>query len=316
MTEMKTTPDRNDASSARQRREIIGTRTEQAIADLLNQLAQPGSSLLPTLTLMSRFRRYSLSNQLLILAQCPHATDVRGYRAWQRAGRQVRKGEHGIAIWAPIARRPDAASNAIATRPTLLVPGDTHPTNATPVETDADSRPRFRIAYLWDISSCEPVPTKASPATVPSILATSALPDTTAAHLATLTAVIAPRFPIAVLPLRSSLYGYTDGQSITLNAHHDIATRCATLVHEYTHACLHFAAERPDLTTRETEAEGVAFIVCQALGIPVPTSIDYIRAYRGTPTTLRDSLIRIRELANALLQALLPRDGAVSAEPD
>lgn len=44
------------------------------------------------------FHRYSFSNLLLILAQCPEATQVAGYRAWQAKGRQVRKGETGIRI--------------------------------------------------------------------------------------------------------------------------------------------------------------------------------------------------------------------------
>src|SRR6266516_1776554 len=44
------------------------------------------------------FRAYSVNNLLLIAAQCPHATRVAGYRAWQKIGRQVRKGEKAIKI--------------------------------------------------------------------------------------------------------------------------------------------------------------------------------------------------------------------------
>jgi antirestriction protein ArdC len=39
-----------------------------------------------------------VNNLLLIAAQCPHATRVTGYRAWQKLGRQVRKGERAIKI--------------------------------------------------------------------------------------------------------------------------------------------------------------------------------------------------------------------------
>lgn len=69
------------------------------------------------LTVASRFHRYSANNVLLILAQRPDATRVAGYRAWQRLGRQVRKGERGIAILAPCVQRArpvddhDAAEN-------------------------------------------------------------------------------------------------------------------------------------------------------------------------------------------------------------
>jgi hypothetical protein len=47
----------------------------------------------------------SLGNTLLIAAQCPDATCVAGNAAWRTAGRQVRKGERGIVILAPLIRR-------------------------------------------------------------------------------------------------------------------------------------------------------------------------------------------------------------------
>ena len=49
-----------------------------------------------------------LGNLLLIGAQAPQATRVAGYRSWQSVGRQVRKGERGIAILAPCTYRPKA----------------------------------------------------------------------------------------------------------------------------------------------------------------------------------------------------------------
>jgi antirestriction protein ArdC len=50
----------------------------------------------------SRFHRYSMGNTLLIAAQCPDASQVAGYKSWQKLGRQVRKGEKAIRILAPI----------------------------------------------------------------------------------------------------------------------------------------------------------------------------------------------------------------------
>ena len=48
--------------------------------------------------------RYSIYNQLLIAHQMDEATRVAGYRAWQREGRQVKKGEKAIYIFAPLKR--------------------------------------------------------------------------------------------------------------------------------------------------------------------------------------------------------------------
>jgi hypothetical protein len=56
------------------------------------------------LAFAARFHRYSANNSLLILVQRPNATRVAGYRTWQRLGRQVRRGEEGLKILAPILR--------------------------------------------------------------------------------------------------------------------------------------------------------------------------------------------------------------------
>ena len=50
----------------------------------------------------SRFHQYSPANVLLILSQKPDATRVAGYKTWQSLGRQVKKGERGIGIFAPV----------------------------------------------------------------------------------------------------------------------------------------------------------------------------------------------------------------------
>ena len=54
------------------------------------------------LSAMSRFRRYSWGNVLLIASQRPTATHVAGYHMWNQLGRSVKKGEKGIMIFAPM----------------------------------------------------------------------------------------------------------------------------------------------------------------------------------------------------------------------
>jgi antirestriction protein ArdC len=54
---------------------------------------------------LAGLQRYSPLNQLLILSQCPHATDTAGYVGWQERGYQVRKGEKAIYIVAPHEKR-------------------------------------------------------------------------------------------------------------------------------------------------------------------------------------------------------------------
>ena len=56
---------------------------------------------------MSRFHNYSWNNQLLIMMQRPDATHVAGFNGWKDLGRWVKKGETGIAIFAPSFRAAD-----------------------------------------------------------------------------------------------------------------------------------------------------------------------------------------------------------------
>ena len=56
---------------------------------------------------MSRFYNYSWNNQLLIMMQRPDASRVAGFNAWKDLGRWVKKGETGIAIFAPSFRAAD-----------------------------------------------------------------------------------------------------------------------------------------------------------------------------------------------------------------
>src|SRR5437660_7609570 len=61
------------------------------------------------LAFAARFHSYSFGNCLLIAYQRPDATYVAGFHKWLALGRHVRRGEHGIAILAPIvARKHDA----------------------------------------------------------------------------------------------------------------------------------------------------------------------------------------------------------------
>jgi antirestriction protein ArdC len=89
------------------------TAPEQRHRQLLEQLHAEAETLRTTagwqrwLKVASRFRKYSLNNQLLIAMQRPEATRVAGYKAWQELGRHVNKGERGIAILAPLTRRVD-----------------------------------------------------------------------------------------------------------------------------------------------------------------------------------------------------------------
>jgi hypothetical protein len=78
--------DRNPNETARR---IAEGALNRLIADLT---AGRSEALMTALTAMSRFRRYSWQNALLIQAQRPDATEVAGIHTWHDLGRAVKAG--------------------------------------------------------------------------------------------------------------------------------------------------------------------------------------------------------------------------------
>lgn len=59
-------------------------------------------------------RPLSAKNTMLAVLQCGTATVVGGFRQWIKAGRCVRKGEHGIYIWIPTSGRAPSPTDQAA----------------------------------------------------------------------------------------------------------------------------------------------------------------------------------------------------------
>jgi len=79
------------------------SRTRELLEQLKEGISQVKSSeeFQSFLRAMSMFHQYSFHNCMLIAMQRPDATRVAGYRTWEKLGRYVKKGEHGIGIFAP-----------------------------------------------------------------------------------------------------------------------------------------------------------------------------------------------------------------------
>src|ERR1700730_11194754 len=88
--------------------ETVRKMSEDALSRLPAELQAGRSAPLTNyLAAMSRFRRHSWSNVLLIAAQRPEATRVAGIHAWNDLGRSVKQGERGIMIFAPVALKQE-----------------------------------------------------------------------------------------------------------------------------------------------------------------------------------------------------------------
>jgi len=64
----------------------------------------------------------------------------------------------------------------------------------------------------------------------------------------------------------------------------------------------------------KTEAEAVAFVVCQAIGLETGTaSADYIQLWRGDADLLHESLEAVQQTAAVILGGIAPEPAAVAA---
>jgi len=84
-------------------------------------------------------RALSMFNTCLLLSQFECVTVVGGFNQWKSAGRAVRKGERGLAIWIPIKRAEDPNKQ-----------------EGEMSSADLDS-PRFTLATVFDVSQTEEI---------------------------------------------------------------------------------------------------------------------------------------------------------------
>jgi len=266
--------------------------SETALNSLMAALEQGQSAVLKQyLAVMSRFRKYSWANVLLIYSQFPQATRVGGYHFWLKLGRHVRKGEKGIAILAPMVG---------------------HKRGADDEQLAEDERTRvfgFKACHVWDISQTDG-------AQLPEFATVSGDPQDYLARLIHFVTSqnITLEYGARIAPAR----GMSSGGKITLLPDLSPAEHLATLAHECAHELLHRGERRKDTThtVRETEAEAVAFVVTTAIGLDVNSaSADYVLLHGGDKATLAESLAVIQQTASVILQAIEPRDDAAASRP-
>jgi len=242
-------------------------------------------SLKAYLVMMARFHRYSAYNTLLINLQCPGATQVAGFGTWRRLGRHVRKGQKAIRILAPVVQRVDSE------------------------EAEEESKEQgevlaYKAAYVFDISQTDGQD-------LPDLAKASGEPGE---YLKALESFIARKgIRLERTARLGSALGASAGGRIFLRADLDGAEEFSTLVHEVAHAMLHRQeGAETDRTVRETEAEAVAFVVSEAIGLEArQAGADYIRLYNGGKKTLLASLVRIRRTAVEIIQGIERPGGTV-----
>ncbi len=233
----------------------------------------------------AKFHSYSLGNLLLIGAQAPQATRVAGFRSWQSMGRQVRKGERGIAILAPCTYRPKAADQAEPAAPAGQEPTTSCSGGGAPATGGRQQVRGFRAVHVFDLAQTEGDPL---PEVAPSLLvgqAPAGLWDDLASQ------VSGHGYALERGDCCGA-NGYTDPTRRVVRVRDDVdeAQAVKTLAHELGHLeCGHVADLPTYLTCRgrcEVEAESVAYVVAAAHGLDAGGySFAYVAGWAGPDLT-------------------------------
>jgi antirestriction protein ArdC len=275
------------------KREEAQKLVENGIAKL-NEALQSGRSetLERFLATLARFHNYSFGNAILIWSQKPEATQVAGFHAWRKLGRCVKKGEHGIAILAPMVSRKDR-EHGVSDRG-----GD-----------KSDLIFGFRVAYVFDVEQTDGEP-------LPEFADATGDPGDWLGRLEESIREAGIELEYDFVPhgaLGCSLPG-----KIIVRPDLAPSERFSVLAHEFAHELLHQRSERRKETNRrirETEAEAVAYAVCLACGIDSTTrSADYIQLYRGDQETLKESLTYVQQTATQIISQLRGKRNGVVAD--
>lgn len=287
--------------------------TDERVAELTERLENGVQELYASgsyaqyISAMAKFHHYSFGNALLILFQCPHATNVAGFGTWKQLGRTVKRGEKGIQILAPCAFRATLEREKLDPRTGQTLYG---PDGQPLTERVKTSPNRFKIAHVFDLSQTEG---RELPQIGVSEL-TGDVADYTSIY-DRLTA-LSP-LPVVQEDFQRAAKGYTSfaENRIVIKPGMSQVQTIKTLVHEIAHAKLHEPADilpgNPPKQRRqkEVEAESIAYVVCQYFGID---TADYSLAYvagwsRGKELAeLKASLDVIHSTAGEIIDAITP----------
>jgi antirestriction protein ArdC len=253
--------------------------------------AGKSATLIEYLKTMGKFHNYSVGNAILIGFQKPDATRVAGFRTWQKLGRHVKKGEHGIAIMAPINYRRKIESEEADDKK-----------NKDEIVTN------FKTVHVFDISQ-----TKGKP--LPEFVRVKGDPADYTVRLKEFVSEQGIKFEYS--DAIGSAEGVSSGGMIRLKKGLSAADEFSVLVHELAHEMLHKDRQNmpKEKKVRETEAEAVAYVVSQGVGLDVNTaSSDYIQLYNGDKKTLMESLDRIQRTASEILRGIMAEQGNIQQD--
>ena len=245
------------------------------------------------LDFLGSFHQYSLNNTLLIQVQCPHATQVAGFKAWQTKGRQVRKGETAIRIFGKpfrIVAETDEATGEKTRRAVKCPPP---------------------VVSVFDISQTDPIEGVEQPIAPVAQLQGDDPADLFERIAAWMTG---QGWTVTREQIPGEVNGFCtiDGsRRIVVDADLSDAHAAKTAIHEAAHAILHTDEDgkdttEPDQATCELEAESVAYVVAGLHGLDTSDySVGYVASWSsGQAEKVKATAIRVQEAVHLIAEDL------------
>ncbi len=263
------------------------------------------------LRVTAMFCKYSFANTLMIYTQKPNASKVAGMFTWNKLGRRVRKGEKGIAIFAPLFSKGHNAEKAEEGAEEAVA--DSSGTVTEKGKSGENRLVGFKVVYVYDLSQTDgkDLPKNELSATTDALMFDG--------DPASLFEKLVGTCPVTVVhgEWDSAAKGYyapcdkeTNGPLIMLHRRLTDVEKPKVLVHEWAH---HIAiselkehtlqlADRP---AGEVIAEGAAFVVCSALRLDTSSySFNYVAAWGGDIKTILTWGNAVQRVAAKILEAL------------
>lgn len=230
------------------------------------------------LTNLSKFHTYSIRNSFLIAFQNPKATYVTTYPKWKSLNRQVKKGEKGIQIFVPIKRtvEMETEENVLDAEGQIVCDAEGNPLKKKEVKNYI----KYKIGYVYDISQTSQIEGKEEKELEPCKELTGSIKnfDEFMGNIAKISPV-----PVSFEDIQSGAKGYYSDmeKKIVIQSGMSDTQTIKTSIHELAHSLLHEGETGTELSrsTKELQAESVAFIVCQHYEIDTS---DYTFGYVGS----------------------------------
>lgn len=232
-----------------------------------------------------QFRQYSYRNKILIQAQNPKASLVAGYRAWQNKGRQVQRGQKALKIFAP---------NLVAKKGK---DGKYLRDDEGKVIKEVKG---YYLTSVYDVRQTEGEPV---PKPIYVLEENITNPQRYGWYIAAITQ-LSP-VPIQFREIKDGARGQfiPSQRQIIIQEGMSQSQTIKTMLHEITHAMLHdipvppFGS--PEYAQHEIEAESVAYMVANSLGIETQ---EYSFGYLASWTDLGLSMGRLEKSLDLICQ--------------